>query len=139
MTAADKLRALERAVEDFRQVVRQPGQRDALEQGEVQGYTARRFFPNGYGVSILCRTMRTGASYGTADGCFELALLRGTEESFTVFAPEAQFALGFDDWFAVDPIDLSDQVRQVRDLPKPAGPCNLASDDAFDEMGRANQ
>jgi hypothetical protein len=39
---------------------------------------ALQFFPNGYGVSVV----RFPGSYGYEEGLYEVAILKGTEESF---------------------------------------------------------
>lgn len=42
------------------------------------GVIARAFWPNGYGVSVIC----TPYSYGGESGLYELAVLAGTEADF---------------------------------------------------------
>lgn len=49
-------------------------------------YQKRVFFPNGYGASVVCKTIDYGdwqwETYGGKDGDFELAVLTGTEDSW---------------------------------------------------------
>ncbi len=42
------------------------------------GTVARAFFPNGYGVSVI----QSAYSYGGRHGLYELAVLKGTEDSY---------------------------------------------------------
>ena len=42
------------------------------------GIVARQFFPNGYGLSVV----RHNRSYGSKDGLYEAAIIKGTENDY---------------------------------------------------------
>ena len=44
------------------------------------GIHAKHFFPNGYGVSVV----KTPYSYGHEEGLYELAVLKGVEENWSI-------------------------------------------------------
>ena len=50
------------------------------------GIAARQFFPNGYGASVVRFTspFGFGGSYGSNEGLYELAVLKGTEDDWNI-------------------------------------------------------
>ena len=49
------------------------------------GIAARYFFPNGYGVSVVRFTTPFGSgSYGSEEGLYEAAVLKGVEENWQI-------------------------------------------------------
>ena len=49
------------------------------------GITARHFYPNGYGVSVIQFTTPYGCgSYGAEEGLYEVAILKGLEEDWEI-------------------------------------------------------
>ena len=56
------------------------------------GVQTQHFFPNGYGVSVV----RFKGSYGYDDGLYEVAVLRGTKDNWTITyeAPPVNYVAG---------------------------------------------
>ena len=50
------------------------------------GVAARKFFPNGYGISVVRFTnpFGFGGSYGVEHGLYEAAVLKGVEENWDI-------------------------------------------------------
>ena len=50
------------------------------------GVAARKFFPNGYGISVVRFTNPSGfgGSYGVEQGLYEAAVLKGVEENWNI-------------------------------------------------------
>lgn len=47
------------------------------------GIAARHFFPNGYGISVVRFSTSFGSgSYGSEEGLYESAVLKGTEDNW---------------------------------------------------------
>ena len=80
------------------------------------GTRAVKFFPNGYGVSVIC----TPYSYGGDDGLYELAVLKGDAD--------AGYALTYDTPVTSDveghltPDDVSRLMAEVAALASPTLP-----------------
>lgn len=53
---------------------------DVIEPHPAGGWCWRKFFPNGYGVSVA----RNGMSYGHERGLYELAVIVGTPHRFSM-------------------------------------------------------
>lgn len=52
-----------------------------FEQHKIQdGVQAKHFFPNGYGVSVV----RFPGSYGFEDDLYEVAILKGTQDDWSI-------------------------------------------------------
>lgn len=48
------------------------------------GVQALKFFPNGYGASVVQFTVLGGGSYGANQGLYEVAILKGDEEKWEI-------------------------------------------------------
>lgn len=72
---------------------------------------AQRFFPNGYGISIV----RHSFSYGYKAGLWEVAVLVGSQDDFELCydTPIANDVLGW-----LEGRELRPLVEQVRALPR---------------------
>jgi hypothetical protein len=77
---------------------------------EENNLRMRRFYPNGYGVSIIHRF----GSYGYAAGLFEVAVLQGTEDDYDLCynTPITGDVIGHQDFQEVANI-----LEQVQALP----------------------
>ena len=69
------------------------------------------FFPNGYGVSIV----KHGFSYGSRQGLWEMAVLKGNEKShdITYDTPITNDVIGY-----LSDEEVNDYCKQVSELPQ---------------------
>ena len=86
----------------------EPSLLDAITHTEKNKPMSKQYFPNGYGVSVI------DTGYGSDDGMYELAVLKGTPGNATLCytTPITDDVLGW-----LTEADVDNYIEQVKALP----------------------
>ena len=75
-----------------------------------QGYDSKRFFDNGYGISII---WKPNISYGWEKGLFEIAVLKGNKDAWEIdyTTPITEDVIGY-----LDKTEVEDYIEKIKNL-----------------------